>query len=135
MLCGTMRHEQLGEPMNNELKVIALAMTLNCVRNTVIENYHCQGKLTDADMKAFNKEVANRIYTFLDCWLNRAGQERDLFLGKMAAASESFTAKWDEPEIDKTLWSGEKSLEDRIRKIQGMAKGGQSSSNRSLALP
>ena len=37
-------------------------MTLNCVRNTIIENYHCQGKLSDDDMKAFNKEVVNRIY-------------------------------------------------------------------------
>ena len=40
-------------------------MGLHCVRNTVIEQYHAAGKLTDAEMKAFNKEVADNLYSFL----------------------------------------------------------------------
>jgi len=40
-------------------------MAANCVRNTIIEDYHSQGKLTDEEMKAFNKEVASKLYTFL----------------------------------------------------------------------
>ena len=104
--------------MKRELQKIALAMTLNCVRNTVIEKYHCEGKLSDADMKAFNKEVVNRIYTFLDSWLNRSDKERDLFLGKMAAGADPFVRKWDDPELDRNLWAGAKTMKERIRQIQ-----------------
>ena len=82
--------------MEVETKMIAKAMTINCVRNTIIEQYHQQGKLSDADMKAFNKVVVNRIYTFLDCILNRSEREGNLFLGKMVATSERFTSNWDE---------------------------------------
>ena len=101
-----------------EARLFAKMMTINCVRNTVIEKYHCQGKLTDDDMKAFNKEVVNRLYTFLDCMFNRSDKERDLFLGKMAAVAEAFTAKWDEPELDKNLWSGAKTMKERIKQIR-----------------
>ena len=93
-------------------------MTLNCVRNTVIEKYHGEGKLSDADMKAFNKEVVNRIYTFLDTWLNRSDKERDLFLGTMAAQADGFVKTWDEPELDRNLWAGAKTMKERIRQIQ-----------------
>ena len=104
--------------MKRELQKIALAMTLNCVRNTVIEKYHCEGKLSDADMKAFNKEVVNRIYTFLDSWLNRSDKERDLFLGTMAARADGFVKTWDEPELDKNMWAGSTTMKERIRQIQ-----------------
>ena len=45
---------------------LALRMALHCVRNTVIENYHTQGKISDEEMKAFNIEVANNIFTYLE---------------------------------------------------------------------
>jgi len=106
-----------------ETKMLAKAMTINCVRNTIIESYHQQGKLSDDDMKAFNKVVVNRIYTFLDCIHNRSERERNLFLGKMVATSERFTAKWDEPEFDKNLWQGAKTLKERIRQIKRLGEG------------
>ena len=40
-------------------------MAVNCVRNTVIEDDHAGGKLDDAEMKAFNQEVANKSDRFL----------------------------------------------------------------------
>jgi hypothetical protein len=106
-----------------ETKMIAKAMALNCVRNTVIEKYHCEGKLTDADMKAFNKVVVNRIYTFLDCLRNRSEREKNLFLGKMVAISERFTGNWDELEFDGDIWPGEKAFLEEIRQIQRREKG------------
>lgn len=102
----------------SDLKLMARAITINCVRNTCIENYHAEGKLTDPEMKAFNKEVVNRIYTFLDCMLNRSDRERDMFMSRMVATSEGSTSKWDEPEIDENLWAGKKSLENLIRQMQ-----------------
>ena len=104
------------------LQDVALGITHLCVRNTVIEGYHLGGKLSDADMKVFNRQVVNRIYTFLDCLLNRSTREKNLFLGKMVAASEPFTAKWDEPEFDGNLWEGEKARWEYIRRIERMVK-------------
>lgn len=104
--------------LQRELKMIALAMTLNCVRNTVIEKYHCAGKISDAEMKALNKEVVNRIFTFLDTWLNRTEQERSLFLGEMVAGADPFVRTWDEPELDKNLWAGAKTMEEREKQIR-----------------
>jgi hypothetical protein len=106
--------------MEFDTKMIAKAMTINCVRNTILERYHQQGKLSDDDMKAFNKQVVNRIYTFLDCLNNRSATERNLFLAKMVATSEAFTAKWDELEFDGDLWQGVQAHLEKMQQIQRM---------------
>ena len=80
------------------LKRLALLMAVNCVRNTVIEDYHAQGKLTDSEMKAFNQEVANKTYTFLNFLLNKPDEDRDAFLHAMG---EMYPWKWDQPRIDR----------------------------------
>ena len=85
-------------------KELALMITVNCVRNTCIENYHADGKLDDRDMKAFNKEVVNRIYTFLDRFFNATGDEQEEFLERMHFIATGSTHSWDEPEIDTNLW-------------------------------
>ena len=104
--------------MEVDTKMIAKAMTINCVRNTILERYHMDGKLSDADMKAFNKQVVNRIYTFLDCLNNRSATERNLFLAKMVATSEAFTAKWDDLEFDGDLWQG---VQAHLEKMAGLS--------------
>jgi hypothetical protein len=43
-----------------DLKRLDLPMAVRCVRNTFIEDFHAQVKLYDAEMMAFNKDVANR---------------------------------------------------------------------------
>lgn len=106
--------------MEVETKMIAKAMTINCVRNTILEQYHLQGQLSDADMMAFNKVVANRIYTFLDCIHNRSEREKNLFLGKMVGIAERYTGKWDELEFDGNIWPGEKAFLDEKRQHQRM---------------
>jgi hypothetical protein len=69
----------------SEAKTLALIMAVNCVRNTVIEDYHSEGKLTDQEMKAFNKEVADKLYTFLE------------YLYSM------YPTNWDQPALDPDL--------------------------------
>ena len=101
--------------MTSDTKIDAKLMTLYCFRNTIIERYHRQGKLSDDEMMAFNKEVLNRIYTFLDITRNRSKREKDLFLGRLAVDLDVFTAKWDEPEFDTNLWSGEKKCMELLR--------------------
>lgn len=82
------------------IKDLALIVTLNCVRNTVIEDYRAEGKLSDQEMMAFNKEVANKIYTFLDFMFNKPHEDRDAFLDAMRVM---YPTEWDEPMLDEDL--------------------------------
>lgn len=67
------------QEINETIADYTLRMALHCVRNTVIEDYHAQGKISDAEMKAFNIEVVNKIYTFLQITQNpKHSKERDL---------------------------------------------------------
>jgi len=101
--------------MTVDTKMIAKAMAINCIRNTILERYHQQGKLSDDDMKAFNKVVVNRIYTFLDCIHNRSKREKDLFLGKMVGISAGYTGNWDDPEFDGDTWQGVEAYLEEVR--------------------
>jgi hypothetical protein len=80
-----------------DVKRLALLMAVNCVRNTVIEDYHAQGKLSNAEMMAFNQEVANKIYTFLTYMIAKPTEDWDDFLGAM---SWMYPRNWDQPKID-----------------------------------
>jgi hypothetical protein len=82
------------------LKRLALLMTMNCVRNTVIEDYHAAGKLSESEMKAFNQEVANKIYTFLRFLLDKPIEEREAFLG---AVGVMYPSHWDQPKMDESF--------------------------------
>jgi len=85
-----------GFDMDELLKKQALLMAANCVRLTVIEDYHAAYNITDEDMKAFNKEVANKLYTFmkLSADPDRSGD----FLSIMRLY---YPSNWDLPELDK----------------------------------
>ena len=89
----------------SSLKRLALLMAVNCVRNTVIENYHAAGKLDDSEMKAFNQEVANKIYTFLQFLLVKPDEDRDAFLGAMGLM---YPSNWDQPKVDRSFAEGVK---------------------------
>jgi hypothetical protein len=80
------------------LKDLALLMTVNCVRNTVIEDYHAEGKLDDSEMEAFNREVADKIYTFLQFLLEKPDLDRAAFLSVM---SMMYPSDWDKPKADR----------------------------------
>ena len=80
------------------LKRLALLMAVNCVRNSVIEDYHAAGKLDDMEMMAFNQEVANKIYTFLHFMFVKPDEDRDAFLNAMGAM---YPKSWDPPKLDR----------------------------------
>jgi len=88
------------------LEELAVIMTVNCVRNTCIENYHAAGKLTDSEMKELNKEVADRIYTFLELLLVRSKQERQDFLAQEGFLASSEVRTWDKPGFVIGMWPG-----------------------------
>ena len=80
-----------------DVKRLALIMAVNCVRNTIIEDYHSQGKLTQEEMKTFNKEVANKLYTFLEYLFNKPPEDQQAFLRAM---SIMYPTNWDQPKLD-----------------------------------
>jgi hypothetical protein len=84
----------------SELKQPALLMAVNCVRNTVIEKYHSEGKLIDLEMMAFNREVADKLYTFLHFIQEKPSADRAAFL---EAAGTMYPHDWDEPQLDRDL--------------------------------
>lgn len=82
---------------SSELKRLALLMAVNCVRNTVIENYHADGKLSDEEMKVFIQEVANKIYTFLHYTTTKPPEDQAALLSVM---SMMYPSNWDQPKLD-----------------------------------
>ena len=83
---------------DDHLRTLALTMAANCVRNTVIEDYHADGKLSDLEMMEFNKEVANKLYTFLRVGLYGTNRkDKELF---MKTQMLMFPHGWDEPSLD-----------------------------------
>jgi hypothetical protein len=93
--------------IDKNLQDMALIMTLHCVRNTVIESYHAAGKLTNFEMKAFNKEVADKIYSFLQLLLNPyyADIGKAMFFNKVPFNIFYMPSDWDKPKFDKEFLS------------------------------
>ena len=83
-----------------DLKDFALGMALFCVRNTAIEQYHADGKLSDEEMKAFNKEVANKLYAALLAMTSPDAQEREAVFSLFAS---SRPYNWDAPQPDQDI--------------------------------
>lgn len=105
---------------NSVAKKLAKIMTLHCCRNTFIEDLH-EGtvpssktgdfsdvkvvtpygeipwsglsRISDEEMKTLNKEIVNKIYTFLDQLISKGTVPmHPVFLNE--------PTDWDEPEID-----------------------------------
>lgn len=81
----------------SDLKRLALLMAVTCVRNTVIEDYHADGKLSDEEMKRLNQEVANKIYTFLHYLFTDSPHDQAAFLSAMGMM---YPSNWDQPKLD-----------------------------------
>lgn len=91
------------------MKELALVVTKICIRDTIIEDYHARGSLSKADMKAFIKEVSNKIYTWL--YINNAGSDGEKFSLAMLTTMSYPPDNWDRPELDKDIMYAIKLLE------------------------
>jgi hypothetical protein len=80
------------------LKTTAKAMAVICVRNTVIEDYHARGSLSQEDMRIFNIQVVNHLYTWL--YIQAFGSEEQV--KALAVLVGMFVPYgWDEPRLDR----------------------------------
>ena len=99
----------------NQCKFIGILMAVNCVRNTVVETYHTEGKLTDDDMKAFNREVTSKLYTFLSLYFGKTeAQSKIAFLDLMA---HNYPTGWELPKLDRGF------VKDTKRLVRRRSKG------------
>ena len=86
--------------MNNDgTQNIALLMAVTCVRNTVIEKYHAAGKITDDEMAAFNREVANKLFTFMTYMRGKEADWNDF----IQLVGRNYPTNWDRPKLDDDL--------------------------------
>ncbi len=96
---------------DDPLRGIALIMSVTCVRNTIIEKYHADGKLDDHEMEAFNRQVADRIYTFLTYLMAHPREASDL----IDALRHYFPTNWDPPQRDASIDRAVEAFRARIR--------------------
>lgn len=103
--------------INDSIADYTLRMALHCVRNTVIENYHAQGKISDAEMKAFNIEVVNKLYTFLQITQNpKYSKELELVFKNKEGFSALFHLPygWNKPILHKGFITALKNITDHL---------------------
>ncbi|MCI2230323.1 hypothetical protein MC378_14180 [Polaribacter sp. MSW13] len=121
-----MSQEISQENLTKSIKQTATTISVNCVRNTVIENYHAGtfpksktgdysdvkvvtpfgeiawnelSRISDEEMKAFNIEVNNRIYTYLQALFNpKYADAKNKF---MKFCRSMYPNNWNEPKLDK----------------------------------
>lgn len=75
---------------------MALLMSVNCVRKTVLDDFVSEGKLSQEDLESFIGESTDKLYTFLNYLLNRSEEDKQVFLEVM---NSSYPNDWKQPEI------------------------------------
>ena len=76
---------------------LALAMAHQCVRDTEVENWHSEGRISQAEMKAWMINVVDRIYTVIA----NLGDEQ--FTNGLEILSAETVVMWKKPTINHSL--------------------------------
>jgi hypothetical protein len=92
--------EQPEENPEKFVSDLAIMMAFNCVRNTVIEDYHRRGSVSPEDLKVFNKQVVDKLYTYLRILFNGSPEEQAALL---KVSTTTFPFDWAKPTIDSDL--------------------------------
>ncbi len=84
--------------MNEDtVKKLALIITANCMKQSVIEQCHDKEKISDDELNTFNKQMSDKIYTFLTYLLNKPAQEYSVM---MEALAKNYPESWPLPDLD-----------------------------------
>lgn len=75
---------------------MALLMSVNCVRKTVLDDYYTNGQLSEAELQAFVAESTDKLFTFLTYLLDRSEDDKQSFLEVM---NTSYPHDWPEPQL------------------------------------
>ena len=75
---------------------MALLMSVNCVRKTVLDDFVSNGQLSEADLQAFITESTDKLFTFLTYLLDRSEADNQTFLEVM---NTSYPHDWSAPKL------------------------------------
>lgn len=91
---------------------MALLMSVNCVRKTVLDDFYTSGQLSEEDLQKFVTESTDKLFTFLTYLLDKPEAEKQLFLEIM---NTSYPADWPAPKLSDVF---EEAVELRKNQIQ-----------------
>ncbi|WP_263080604.1 hypothetical protein [Endozoicomonas sp. Mp262] len=84
--------------MNEDtVKKLALIISANCIKESVIEQCHTNNKISDKELNAFNQQMSDKIYTFLTYLLNKPANEYTVMMEAMA---KNYPTAWPLPNLD-----------------------------------
>ncbi|MGI9276627.1 MAG: hypothetical protein ACR2PT_17515 [Endozoicomonas sp.] len=87
--------------MNEQtVKKLALIITANCTRQSIIEENCAQGKISQEDFNSFNKQMSDKVYTFLTYLLHKPADEYSVMIEEL---SKHYPETWALPELDTTF--------------------------------
>lgn len=75
---------------------MALLMSVNCVRKTVLDDFYTNGQISEEQLKAFIGESTDKLFTFLTYLLDKSEQDKQTFLEVM---QNSYPQDWPEPRL------------------------------------
>ncbi len=75
---------------------MALLMSVNCVRKTVLDDFYSSGQLSEEQLNTFISESTDKLFTFLTYLLDKDEQDKQAFLEVM---NSSYPHEWPQPNL------------------------------------
>ncbi len=82
------------------IKKLALIISANCLKNTILENDTEKNLIPLEKREQLNKNVSNKIYTFLLYLLTKNSDDYSALIEEMA---KLYPENWPAPELDSTF--------------------------------
>ena len=88
------------EMEDQNIKKLALILSANCIRESAIEECQKKGQINDQQINQFNKEMSDRLYTFLTYLLQKPAEEYTVM---MEALAKHYPESWEQPELSQVI--------------------------------
>lgn len=85
---------------DQNIKKLALILSANCIRESAIEECQKRGQINDQQLNRFNKEMSDRLYTFLTYLLQKPAEEYTVM---MEALAKHYPESWEQPELSQII--------------------------------
>ncbi|WP_419833277.1 hypothetical protein [Endozoicomonas atrinae] len=82
------------------IKKLALIISANCIRQSTIEECQKKGQISDQQVNQINKEMSDRIFTFLTYLLQKPADEYTVMMEAMA---KHYPENWEQPELSQLI--------------------------------
>lgn len=82
------------------IKKLALILSANCIRQSTIEECQKKGQIDPQQLNQINKEMSDRIYTFLTYLLQKPADEYSVMMEAMA---KHYPESWEQPELSQII--------------------------------